>query len=185
MNILNNDLTNIDSDDIYELMNNSDSCTHYQVWAIGRDEDNNVVENTEFLLCDCDDPDTAVEYATSVTLADIIFLADHDGFEYEDSVEAVSYIAVEVETVVDYDNDSVNSGTIYRRLIDLSDDSNIITLASDEYETLRNGNIQIPHNILGDYNEGDSIIVIFDGISKPITYKIISQNEDGYVCEFV
>ena len=182
MNTINNDLINIDSEDISELMDNSDSCTHYQVWAIGRDEDNNVVENTEFLLCDCDDPDTAVEYATSVTLADIIFLADHDGFEYEASVEPVSYIAVEVETVVDYDNDSVNSGTIYRRLIDLSD---AIALASDEYETFRNGNIQIPHDILGDYNEGDSITVIFDGISKPITYKIISQNEDGYICEFV
>jgi hypothetical protein len=89
----------------------------YEVWAIGYDSENEAT-NAELQLAAFDDPDLAVKFAESVSLAEIVHLAaEYDCDVQEDDV---SYISVEIEAVVpDEDEFSMNIGTVYKKVIEI------------------------------------------------------------------
>ena len=92
-----------------------DTPVTYEVWAIGYDE-NNAITDTDMWLTEFEDPDKAVEYAKQVTLADVIHKAAENNSNAE-AVVNITYISIEVETVVaDYDG-AMNVGTIYKKQI--------------------------------------------------------------------
>lgn len=164
-----------------------DTPVSYEVWAIGHAEDDTVTE-AEMLLGTFDDPDFAVSYAKAITLADVVNLAADDSCE---TVDTVHHISIEVETVVSEDEEgTMNIGTVYKKTLEIFEElPEYITLSNDEYEVIEEtGNIQIPCNILKEYNKNDLINIIFEDEEEPwpITYKIISKTTSGhYICEFV
>ena len=181
------ELVNAIAEDISEIPD--DTTVTYEVWAIGYDEED-CVTDAELLLGTFDDPDFAVSYAKAVTLADVVNLTADDDREINPTVD---HISIEVETVVPDDESTMNIGTIYKKTIEVFDDlfdnlPEFITLSNDEYEIMEDGNIQIPCNILKDYNKNDLITIVFedDNLSQPMIYKIISKTTSGhYICEFM
>lgn len=160
----------------------------YEVWAIGYDEDG-TVDASEMYVTAFTDPDEAVAYAKGLTAADILTLAEESPVG-ADAYADIEGIVIEVETtVLDENNDSVNIGTIYRNKLELFEEvPDFVCLSNDEYEVIEEtGYIQIPRNILKEYNKNDVITVIFEDEEKPwpIEFKIISKTADYYICEFV
>lgn len=157
----------------------------YEVWAIGYDEEDRATD-AEMLLGTFDDPDQAVFRAKDITLADVVNMVDDD-CEVNNNVH---YISIEVETVVPDDEGNMNSGTIYKKTIEIFEEiPEYITLSTDEYEIIEeSGYLQIPCSILKEYNKNDIISIIFEEDEQPwpISYKIISKTTDGYyICDFV
>lgn len=91
----------------------------YEVWAIGYDEDE-CVTDALMLLKSFKNQAEAIAYAKNVELADIVHFASEAGDEPSDV--AITYISVEVETVVDLGEDegTVNVCTIYQKEIQLN-----------------------------------------------------------------
>ena len=177
------ELVNAIAEDISEIPD--DTPVAYEVWAIGYNEEDEITE-AELLLGTFEDPDFAVSYAKAITLADVVNLAADDSCEVTDGVHCIS---IEVETVVPDDEGTMNIGTIYRKAIEVFEElPEFITLSNNEYEIMEDGNIQIPCDILKEYNKNDLITVVFedDNLSQPMLYKIISKTTSGhYICEFV
>jgi hypothetical protein len=164
-----------------------DAPVMYEVWAVGYDEEEHITD-AELLIGTFDDPDEAVCFAKSTTEADILNLAEDEG--YSGFAELAFTIHVEVETVVASEEDGIiNIGTIYKKTIDLSEETpDLVCLSNDEYTIIEEtGYIQIPQHIVKKYDEGDKITVLFEEEEKPwpIEYKIISKTEDYYICDFV
>ena len=161
----------------------------YEVWAIGYDEDR-TVDASEMYITAFTDPDEAVAYAKGLTAADILTFAEETCVSSEAYAD-VEGIIVEVETtVLDENNDSINIGTVYRSKLELFEEvPDFVCLSNNEFEVIEEtGNIQIPCNILKEYNKNDIITVLFTDEEKPwpIEYKIISKTTSGYyICEFV
>ena len=160
----------------------------YEVWAIGYDEEYNVVDEAELLLGTFEDPDEAVGFARDTSLEDVVNLAADDQC---DMTTEVSTIIIEVEAAVpDEENGTMNIGTVYKKLLDVVEElPEYVSLASDEYElVVETGDIKVPCHLLKDYNKNDLITVLFTekGEPWPIVYKIISKTTDNYyICEFV
>lgn len=91
----------------------------YEVWAIGYDADERVTD-ASMLLESFENQAEAIAYAKNVELADIVHLASEAGDEPSDV--DITYISVEVETVVDLGEDegTVNVCTIYQKEIQLN-----------------------------------------------------------------
>lgn len=159
----------------------------YEVWATGYAEDG-TVEESEMFITAFADPDEAVAYAKALTAEDVLTFAaeNYVGAAPYENIEGIS---IEVETVVpDTDEGTMNVGTIYRKRVEVEEPVEFVALSSTEFEVLEDGNIQIPCNLLKDYNKNDEVTVIFEDEEKPwpITYKIISKTTSGhYICEFV
>lgn len=175
-----NDITE-DLDDFPE-----DAEVTYEVWAIGYDE-NGQTTDAEMLLGTFDDPDFAASYAKAITFEDVMEIVgenDYDGFDGN-----VQSISIEVETVIDEGEETVNVGTVYCKSIDVFEDlPKYITLSNKDYELLEDGSIKIPCELLNDYNKNDYITVIFedDNTSAPMVYKIISKlTSNHFICEFM
>ncbi len=157
----------------------------YEVWAIGYDEADCATE-AELLLGTFGDPDQAVSYAKTVTLADVVNLAADE--EYDNPTTCHS-ISIEVETVVLDTDDALSMcvGTIYKKRLEIFEElPDYVTLDAGEYELLENNDIKVPQSILRNYNKNDYITAIFDddGIPQPMIYKIISKTTDGFfICE--
>lgn len=94
-----------------------DTFVVYEVWALGCNNENNVIENTEFLLSIFDDSSSAVEYAKSTTLADIVHISENCECLVDSS--EISYLIVEVETVIRDEAGDMNIGTIFRKVVEL------------------------------------------------------------------
>lgn len=159
----------------------------YEVWAIGYDAENNVTD-AELLLGTFEDPDEAVSFAKDTNLTDVVNLAADNQC---DITTEISTISIEVETVVpDKEEGTMNIGTIYKKLLDVTEElPEYVSLSSDEYELIaETGDIKVPCHLLKDYNKNDMITVIFteNGEPWPIVYKITSKTTDNYyICEFV
>jgi hypothetical protein len=158
----------------------------YEVWAIGHDEEDQATE-AEMMIASFEDPDQAVAFAKETSLADVVNLAADDDCEIPSNVHSIS---IEVETVVPDDEETMNIGTIYRKTLEIYEElPEFVTLSNNEYTVIEEtGYIQIPCNILKEYNKNDLINIIFEDEEEPwpITYKIISKTTDGYyICEFV
>ena len=161
----------------------------YEVWAVGYDEENELT-GAAMVLRTFADPDQAVEYAKSVTLAGVVNLAAEE--DYADLACENQSISIEVETVVPSDDEDMNMnvGTVYKRRIQIYEDTpEFVELTRKDYEIVEaTGFIQIPCCILKDYNKNDEFTALFVDEEQPwpITYKIISKTTDGYyICEFV
>lgn len=161
----------------------------YEVWAIGFDEEDELT-GASMVLGTFADPDQAVEYAKSVTLAEVVNLAAEE--DYDDLTYETQSISIEVETVVPGDDDddmNMNVGTVYKKRIQIFEETpEFVELTKKDYEIMEDGNLQIPCAILKDYNKNDEFTALFvdEEQSWPITYKIISKTtSDYYICEFV
>lgn len=161
-----------------------DSQVTYAVWAIGYN-DNDEPTEAELLLASFDDPDTAIEFAEAVTLADIINSDDEDFIQETDY--SVEYIRVEVETVVSTSEDSMNVGTIFHRTISFEENVVDVHVTADTYKLLDDGNIKIPCNIVGQVENNEIITVMFDDTpDKPVlTFKVLSSVNNFYICSFL
>ena len=160
----------------------------YEVWAIGYDEEDDLT-GAAMVLRTFTDPDQAVEYAKSITLAEVVNMAAEE--DYDDLTAETHSISIEVETVVPSDDDDMNMnvGTVYKRRIQIYEDTlEFVELTRKDYEILEDGNLQTPCAVLKDYNKNDEFTVLFvdEEQAWPITYKIISKTTSGhYICEFV
>ena len=97
----------------FDLELNAEVC--YEVWALGYDESGKITDSDLFIKSFYD-PDEAVTFAKNLDLSDIVQLAATE----DDSAESfckVDYISIEVETVVDEEDGTMNVGTVYRKEI--------------------------------------------------------------------
>lgn len=177
-----------------------DTPVSYAVWAIGYANGSEVTD-TDMFIKEFSDPDEAIEFAKKLTLADIVHQAaeEHTGAE---PAENVSYISIEVETVIEdtENNETMNIGTIYKRELwidgeygdeeDAPEDeySEVVPVTSKEYRLLEDGSLEIDCEILKNFNKNDTVQIWFtDEDNKTIlTYKIISKTTaNKYICEFI
>ena len=195
----NKDLAKHIAEDIDEIP--EDTEVTYELWAIGYNADG-AVTDTEMFIADFKNPDVAIEFAKKVTMADIVHQAaeEHDG---STPAENVTYISLEVETVVDEDEDgTMNIGTIYKRELwidgeygdeeDAPEDeySEVVPVTAKDYKLLEDGSLEISCDILKNFNKNDMVQIWFTDENKDyhpiLTYKIISKTTGNkYICEFV
>jgi hypothetical protein len=178
--------------ELQELAVDETSEVTYAVWAIGYDSDSKVTD-TDMLLCEFTDPDQAVAKAKTVTLADIVHQAAEEDDGSEPS-EDIAYISVEVETVVNTEDGTMNVGTIFKRVLPICDESEedeyseVVPVTANDYKLLDDGSIEISCGILKDFNKNDQVQIWFtDEDNTPIlTYRIISKTTaNTFICEFV
>lgn len=193
----NKDLAKFIAEDLDEIP--EDAEVTYELWAIGYNADG-AVTDTEMFIAEFKDPDAAIEFAKKLTMADIVHQAaeEHDGSTPADNV---TYISLEVETVVDEDEDgTMNIGTIYKRELwidgeygdeeDAPEDeySEVVPVTAKDYRLLEDGSLEIDCDILKNFNKNDMAQIWFtDEDHKSIlTYKIISKTTGNkYICEFI
>lgn len=193
----NKDLAKFIAEDLDEIP--EDAEVTYELWAIGYNADG-AVTDTEMFIAEFKDPDAAIEFAKKVTIADIVHQAaeEHDG---STPAENVTYISLEVETVVDEDEDgTMNIGTIYKRELwidgeygdeeDAPEDeySEVVPVTAKDYRLLEDGSLEIDCDILKNFNKNDMVQIWFtDEDHKSIlTYKIISKTTGNkFICEFI
>ena len=193
----NKDLAKFIAEDLDEIP--EDTEVTYELWAIGYNADG-AVTDTEMFIAEFKDPDAAIEFAKKVTMADIVHQAaeEHDG---STPAENVTYISLEVETVVDEDEDgTMNIGTIYKRELwidgeygdeeDAPEDeySEVVPVTAKDYRLLEDGSLEIDCDILKNFNKNDMVQIWFtDEDHKSIlTYKIISKTTGNkFICEFI
>ena len=168
------------------------SAVTYAVWAIGYNIESQVTD-VDMLLGEFADPDQAVAKAKTVTLADIVHQAAEEDDGSEPS-EDIAYISVEVETVVETEDGTMNVGTIFKRELPICDESEedeyseVVPVTANDYKLLDDGSIELPCSILKDFNKNDQVQIWFtDEDNTPIlTYRIISKpTENKFICEFV
>lgn len=178
-----------------------DASVTYEVWTMGYN-DNDMITDTEMFVASFVDPDEAVKCAKNLTLADIVQQASIEDNDKELLVN-ISYISVEVETVVTNDDEgSMNIGTIYKKEIYLEDvvedyeeddyvEDPIVELSTKDFELLEDGNLKISRKFLKDYNKNDYVRFHFadEAESSSFMYKIISKvmyaDGDYFHCEMM
>lgn len=193
----NKDLAKFIAEDLDEIP--EDAEVTYELWAIGYNADG-AITDTEMFVAEFTDPDEAIQRAKQITLADIVHQAaeEHDG---STPAENVTYISLEVETVVDEDEDgTMNIGTIYKRELwidgeygdeeDAPEDeySEAVPVTAKDYRLLEDGSLEIDCDILKNFNKNDMVQIWFtDEDHKSIlTYKIISKTTGNkFICEFI
>lgn len=162
----------------------------YEVWAIGYDEDG-AITDTDLYLGEFLDPDRAIEVAKNLTFSDVIQRAAEEDNVVPD--EPVTYISIEVETVVaDDEGNSMNVGTIYKKELcvdgESEDDEEIIHVKDNEYSIDDDGNLIISCAQFNHLNKNDIIKVMYDDEDNTpvLTYKIMSKTTSGnFECEFM
>lgn len=162
-----------------ELMEGNFEAYTYEVWAMGYNADGDITD-AELLLGTFEDPDAAVQYASIITFADIKEIKGAEVFKDCDM------LSIEVETVVEDEEDSINVGTVFAKSIEVFYED--ICLSVKDIALLDDGSLKIPCDLLKDFNKNDTIRIKFtDADSQPImTYRIISRLTSGYyLCEFV
>jgi hypothetical protein len=187
----NEDLASYITEDLGEFADNA--IVTYEVWAIGYDGEHRIMD-ADLFIDFFENPDDAVAKAKSLTLADIVYKAAEEDTGNEIDTN-VAFISIEVETVIDDEEGTMNVGTIYKKEISLSDNSTddndysiVVPITSNDYTLLEDGSLEISCEILKDFNKNDMVQVWFvDEADKVIvTYKIISKTTaNKFICEFV
>lgn len=160
--------------------------TEYEVWAIGYDRDERIMD-TELLLSTFADPDAAVAYAKSLTLADIVQAASEADTGIEPDHD-ISYLRVEVETVVDAEDEgTMNVGTIFHKDVPIDNEpaneielSTFVPVTAGDYRLREDGCLIVDNHLLNGYEVGDLVRICFkyEPIENPIlTYKVLSKSE--------
>ena len=88
----------------------------YEIWAIGYDEDGDITDS-ELFIDSFDNPDDAIKAARAISLTDIIDLDAESSAGFFDEHKRVTYVSIEVETVVEVPEDDYveNIGTIFTK----------------------------------------------------------------------
>ena len=88
----------------------------YEIWAIGYDEDGDITDS-ELFIDSFDNPDDAIKYARSLRFVDIADLDAETLAGFFDESKHVTYISIEVETVVEVPEEDYteNIGTIFTK----------------------------------------------------------------------
>ena len=163
----------------------------YEVWAVGYDDTNIVINGSELLIDKFDNHSEAVDFADAVTFADVLNLSSE--VDFDDKAFDVTYINVEIETVVyDVDNDeTINVGTIYRRELTIDNEQEeFIEITSDDYQIDTFGTMKVSGRVLGNRDLGEKVKFLFaDEPEKPVlTYEVVFRSVDSvppyYVCDF-
>jgi hypothetical protein len=186
--IENEELSRFVTEDLEDF--EEDLVVTYEVWAIGYDEDG-AITDTDLYLGEFLDPDRAIEVAKNLTFSDVIQRAAEEDNVVPD--EPVTYISIEVETVVaDDEGNSMNVGTIYKKELcvddELEDDEEIIHVKDNEYSIDEDGNLIISCAQFNHLNKNDIIKVMYDDEDNTpvLTYKIMSKTTSGtFECEFM
>lgn len=162
----------------------------YEVWAFGYNAKDEITDATICMFSSID-PETAVEYAKNAELADVVNLMPEATYEPFNIVK----ITIEIESTVQVDDDEfINAGTIYSKVIweadDIEeDDEVIIALLPDDYTLFEDNSIQVKREALKGFNKNDKVMVTFpdDPEQFPIVYRIMStvacEDGDYYRCE--
>lgn len=168
-----------------------DAAVTYEIWAIGYDA-NGKVTDAELFLGEFTDPDKAIEKAKSLTFSDVIQLAADEDCVIPD--EPVAYLSIEVETVVEDDDSTMNVGTIFKfelRVDDEEEEDNeeMIHLKHNDYFLSDDGNyLIISCAQFNHLNKNDIIKVMYDDEDNTpvLTYKVVSKTTSGtFECEFI
>lgn len=168
--------------------------TQYEVWAIGYDKEERIMD-TELLLGSFTDPDAAVTYAKSLTLADIVQAASEADTGIEPDHE-INYLRVEVETVVDAEDDgTMNIGTVFYKDVPISEETDepanafelntFVPVTAGDYRLREDGCLIVDAKLLTGYEVGDLVRICFkyEPIENPIlTYKVLSKSEHSGHC---
>lgn len=181
-----------------ELMNNivedldevpKDAEVFYAVWALGRNNNNNLTSD-EVLLGEFTDPDIAIEYAGKV---------DYDLIRemgYGDRDLTTTHFSIDVETVIgdpeDEDNGTMNIGTIYSRDLCIDGESDekypLVEVTSADYELLDDGMLKVKRSFMKDFNKNDYVRFKFvdEADTHPLLYRLIStinlEDGDYFLC---
>ena len=142
----------------------------YEVWAIGYTDEGELA-GAEMLLGTFDDADSAVQYASIITYADI-----RQEDEDEIFVRTSDMLSIEVETVVDCEDEeegTMNVGTIFAKSMCVFVED--IRVTTKEYEIVEDDKLKISCKILKDFNKNDKVKVYFSEEKMILTYKIISR----------
>jgi hypothetical protein len=140
----------------------------YEVWAIGYDCDGELV-GAELLLGSFEDADSAVQYASIITYADI-----RQEDEDEIFVRTSDMLSIEVETVIQSDDyETMNVGTIFAKSMCVYIED--IHVTSKDYEIVEDDKLKISCKLLKDFNKNDKVKVYFSEEKMILTYKIISR----------
>ena len=142
----------------------------YEVWAIGYDCDSELT-GAEMLLGTFDDADSAVQYASIITYADIRQIDEDEIF-----VRTSDMLSIEVETVVDCEDEdegTMNVGTIFAKSMCVYIED--ITVTSKDYEIVEDDKLKISCKLLKDFNKNDKVKVYFSEEKMILSYRIISR----------
>ena len=187
------------AEDLEDFDADSEVC--YEVWAIGYDENDEVVD-AELCMFTSTDRDEAINYAKNVTLADIIYEAGNGPCDCN-----TAKIKIEVETVVPVTDDLMNVGTVFEKEVWSFDEpaefveeepiKPIYTAFPWVSELLEDKSLNVKCSYLRDYSVGDIAHIAF--LEGPMAiegelyniynYKVVSKEtgEDGeyYHCELI
>jgi hypothetical protein len=167
--------------DLAELSNEDVDSTSYEVWAIGYDEEDNFT-GAELLLGTFHNPDSAVEFANSVSFADVLHLAAETQEEHALDACPAEYLSIEIETVIsDEDGHGVNVGTIYKKSITISSSPDLV-LSEDSFKVTDDG-IKISKQVFDDFKLGESLDIAFTA-TEVISYKMVAEDTAWIYCEF-
>ena len=166
---------------INELEDFIDAKVTYEVWALGYDCDGEFT-GSDLLLGTFDDPDAAIQYAAIITWHDIRHIEGYEKF-----IKTSDMLSIEVETVVDSEDGTMNVGTIFAKSICVFVED--IRLTSDDFTIVDEDKIKVSCKLLKDFNKNDKVKIYFTEGKAVFNYKIISKvvYDDGeyYHLEFL
>ena len=156
------------AEDISDI--SEDTPVTYEVWALGKTI-NGEMTNNEILLGEFSDPDEAIVKAKEISADDITG-------KYPD----VACFSIEVETVINDGEGTMNVGTIYKRAlwidgkhsdekVVLEDEhSKVVPITAKDYTLLEDGSIEVSCEILKNFNKNDMVQFMFVEETKELTY---------------
>lgn len=184
----NEELVNYITEDLDDF--DADTEVTYEIWALGYNCDD---EPTDFevFIDGFADPDKAIEKANTLTLAEVVG---------NTSLCEIKSIVIEIETVVEDEEGTMNIGTVYRKKLWPTYDDNteesveepepIVELCETDYSLLEDGTLKISCNLLKEYNKNDFVKVKFVGepdcsvFTYRIMSKVICEDGDYFYCDF-
>jgi hypothetical protein len=138
------------------------------VEEIGYDCDGEITD-TELLLGTFENPDDAVQFAAILTWADI--KAEADGAE--EFIKTSDMISIEVETVIDDEDGTINVGTIFAKSVCVFVED--IRITSKDFEIVEEDKLKISCKLLKDFNKNDTVRIYFSEEKMILKYKIVSR----------
>lgn len=159
----------------------------YEVWAIGYNSEG-AVTDTELFFKDFSDPDLAVAYAKQLTLADVVYKASEENTDIK-SIPEVTYLSIEVETVINDEDDefiggTMNIGTVFRKELWIKAD---LQLSEQDYTLLEDGTLEVNGDLLKGFEVKDLVKVFFvdNSAETLLTYQVVKKDNNKCYCDFI
>jgi hypothetical protein len=160
-----------DIDELEELEDFEIPQASYEAWVLGYDRFDRI--NFEYLVGSFDNPDAAVDRASTLAVPD----------PERDVPDEVSYFSIEVETVVA----GLNAGTIYRRHLENTKPTIDLLINETDYELTEEGNLKIIGSKIKELKPGYYINMSISGRpgAEPILLKVMLKEDNFIICEFI